>query len=63
MITLTLTIGMVFNASGAIDTISLSSASDVYYSGDYVTIFGTVNTIFENMPITCLLYTSDAADE
>ena len=56
MLTLTFTIGMVFNASGAIDTISLSSASDVYYSGDYVTIFGTVNTIFENMPITLQIY-------
>jgi len=56
MLTLTLTIGMVFNASGAIDTISLSSASDIYYSGDYVTIFGTVNTIFENMPITLQIY-------
>ena len=56
ILTLTLTIGMVFNASGAIDTISLSSASDIYYSGDYVTIFGTVNTIFENMPITLQIY-------
>ena len=56
MLTLTLTIGMVFNASGAIDTISLSSASDIYYSGDYVTIFGNVNTIFENMPITLQIY-------
>ena len=56
MLTLTLTIGMVFNASGAVDTISLSSASDIYYSGDYVTIFGTVNTIFENMPITLQIY-------
>ena len=56
MLTLTLTIGMIFNASGAIDTISLSSASDIYYSGDYVVIFGTVNTIFENMPITLQIY-------
>ena len=52
MLTLILTIGMVFNAAEAVDTISLSSASDIYYSGDYVTIFGSVNTIFENMPIT-----------
>ena len=56
MLTLILTIGMVFNASEAIDTISLSSASDIYYSGDYVTVFGTVNTIFENMPITLQIY-------
>jgi len=56
MLTLILTIGMVFNAAEAVDTISLSSASDIYYSGDYVTIFGTVNTIFENMPITLQIY-------
>jgi len=56
MLTLTLTIGMVFNAAEAVDTISLSSASDIYYSGDYVTVFGTVNTIFENMPITLQIY-------
>jgi predicted secreted protein with PEFG-CTERM motif len=47
---------MVFNAAEAVDVISLSSASDVYYSGDYVTIFGTVNTIFEDMPITLQIY-------
>jgi len=52
----TLTIGMVFNAAEAVDTISLSSASDIYYSGDYVVIFGSVNTIFENMPITIQIY-------
>ena len=56
MLTLTFAIGMVFNAAEAVDTISLSSASDIYYSGDYVTIFGTVNTIFENMPITLQIY-------
>ncbi len=56
MLTLTLTIGMVFNAAEAVDQISLSTSSDIYYNGDYVVIFGTVNTIFENMPITIQIY-------
>ena len=56
MLTLTFTIGMVFNAAEAAEKISLSSANNIYYSGDYVTIFGNVNTIFENMPITLQIY-------
>jgi len=46
MLTLTLAVGMVFNAAEAVDQISLSTSSDIYYSGDYVVIFGSVNTIF-----------------
>ena len=56
MLTLTFTIGMVFNAAEAAEPISVSSASGIYYSGDYVVIFGDVNTIFENMPITIQIY-------
>ena len=56
MLTLMLTIGMVFNAAEAIDQISLSTSSDVYYSGDYVVIFGSAKTIFEIMPITIQIY-------
>jgi len=56
MLTLTLAIGMVFNAAEAVDQISLSTSSDIYYSGDYIVIFGSVNTIFENMPITIQIY-------
>jgi len=56
MLTLTLTIGMVFNAAEAVDQISLSTSSDIYYSEDYVVVFGSVNTIFENMPITIQIY-------
>jgi len=56
MLTLTLTIGMAFNAAEAADQISLSTSSDIYYSEDYVVIFGSVNTIFENMPITIQIY-------
>ena len=56
MLTLTFAIGMVFNAAEAVDQISISTSSDIYYSGDYVVIFGNVNTIFENMPITIQIY-------
>ena len=56
MLTLTFAIGMVFNAAEAVDQISLSTSSDIYYSGDYVVVFGSVNTIFENMPITIQIY-------
>jgi predicted secreted protein with PEFG-CTERM motif len=47
---------MVFNAAEAADQISLLTSSDIYYSGDYVVVFGSVNTIFENMPITIQIY-------
>ena len=56
MLTLTLAIGMVFNAAEAVNQISLSTSSDIYYGGDYVVVFGSVNTIFENMPITIQIY-------
>ena len=56
MLTLTLAISMVFNAAEAVDQISLSTSNDIYYSEDYVVIFGSVNTIFENMPITIQIY-------
>jgi len=56
MLTLTFAIGMVFNAAEAVDQISLSTSNNIYYSGDYVVIFGSVNTIFENMPLTIQIY-------
>jgi len=56
LLTLILAIGMVFNAAEAVDQISLSTSNNIYYSGDYVVIFGSVNTIFENMPITIQIY-------
>jgi len=56
MLTLTFAIGMTFNAAEAVDQISLSTSSDIYYGGDHVVVFGSVNTIFENMPITIQIY-------
>jgi len=56
MLTLTFAIGMVFNAAEAAGQVSLSTSNDIYYSGDHVVIFGSVSTIFENMPITIQIY-------
>ena len=56
MLTLTFAIGMVVNAAEAVDQISLSTSNNIYYNGDYVVVFGSVNTIFENMPITIQIY-------
>jgi len=56
MLTLAFAIGMVFNAAEAVDQMSLSTSNNIYYSGDYVVIFGAVNTIFENMPLTIQIY-------
>ena len=53
--TLTLAI-MVFHAAEAADNISLSTNSDIYYNGDHIVVFGNVNTIFEDMPITIQIY-------
>ena len=55
MLTLTVTI-MVFHTAEAVETISLSTNSDIYYNGDHVVVFGSVNTIFEDMPITIQIY-------
>ena len=56
MLTLTLAIGMVFNAAEAVDQLSISTSSDIYHGGDYIVVFGSVNTIFEDMPITIQIY-------
>jgi len=56
LLTLTLAICMSFQAAEAVDEITLSSSNSVYYSGDHVTIFGSVNTFFENLPITIQVY-------
>jgi len=47
---------MVFHTAEAVETISLSTNSDIYYNGDHVVVFGSVNTIFEDMPITIQIY-------
>ena len=47
---------MVFHNAEAVESVSLSSDSDIYYNGDYIVIFGNVDTIFENLPITIQIY-------
>jgi predicted secreted protein with PEFG-CTERM motif len=56
VLTLTLAICVSFQAAEAVDEVTLSSSSDIYYNGDHVVIFGNVSTFFENLPITIQLY-------
>ena len=56
MLTLMFAIGMVFNAAEAVEQITLSTSNEIYYNGDYIVIFGSVNTVFENTPITIQIY-------
>jgi len=56
ILTFTLAISMIFQAAEAVDEITLSISNDIYYNGDHVVIFGNVNTLFENIPITIQIY-------
>ena len=38
------------------EPISVSSNNDVYYMGDYIVVFGQIETIFENVPVTVQIY-------
>ena len=55
LLTIIFSIGIAFHTAAA-EPISLSSNSDIYYLGDYIVIFGSVETVFENMPITIQIY-------
>jgi len=56
ILTLTFVISMIFQTAEAVDEITLSTSNDIYYNGDHVVIFGDVNTLFENLPITIQIY-------
>jgi len=56
ILTLTLAISMIFQAAEAVDEITLSTSSEIYYNGDHVVVFGNVSTFFENLPITIQIY-------
>ena len=56
ILTLTLAISMIFQAAEAVDEVTLSTSSDIYYNGDHVVVFGNVGTFFENLPITIQIY-------
>ena len=47
--------GIIFQTAEA-DPISISSNNDIYYAGDHIVIFGSVDTVFENMPVTVQIY-------
>ena len=56
MLTLTLAISMIFQGAEAIEEITLSTSSNIYYNGDHVVVFGNISTFFENLPITIQIY-------
>jgi len=56
VLTLMVAITMSFQAAEAVDEITLSTSSDIYYNGDHVVVFGNVSTFFENLPITIQIY-------
>jgi len=56
ILTLTLAVSMIFQAAEAVDEVTLSTSSDIYYNGDHVVVFGNVSTFFENLPITIQIY-------
>jgi len=56
ILTFTLAISMIFQAAEAVDTVTISTSDDIYYNGDHVVVFGNINTLFENLPITIQIY-------
>ena len=56
VLTFTLAISIIFQAAEAADEVVLSTSSDVYYNGDHIVVFGNVNTLFPNLPITIQIY-------
>ena len=55
LITITLSIGIAFDTAEA-EPITLSSNNEIYYTGDYIVVFGSIDTVFEDMPITIQIY-------
>ena len=54
LLTIIFSIGLIVSAEA--EDISLSSNNEIYYTGDYIVIFGDVNTVFEGMPVTIQIY-------
>ncbi len=59
LLTIIFSIGLIFHSAEA-EGISLSSNSEIYYTEDYVVIFGGVDTVFENIPVTIQIYHESA---
>ena len=47
---------LVFHTAEAEEPFSVSTSNDIYYDGDYIVVFGSVETVFEGMPITIQIY-------
>ena len=54
--TLILAIGITIHTAEAAESITVETSNDVYYSGDFVVVYGDVPTVFENMPITIQIH-------
>ena len=55
LLSIIFSMGIIFQTAEA-DPISISSNNDIYYAGDYIVIFGSVDTVFESMPVTVQIY-------
>jgi len=55
MLTIIASISLAINTAEA-ESISLSPSNDIYYSGDFIVIFGSVETAFEDIPVTIQIY-------
>ena len=55
LLTIVFSIGLVFHTAEA-ESISLSANNDIYYMGDHIVVFGTVDTVFDEMPVTIQIY-------
>ena len=49
--TLILAIGIIIHPVEAAEPVPVSTSTDIYYTGDYIVVFGQVDTIFESMPV------------
>ena len=55
LLTIIASISLVINTAEA-ESISLSTGNDLYHLGDFIVVFGSVETVFEDMPITIQIY-------
>ena len=53
---LMITAGSIIHISEAQEDVTVSTASGVYYSEDHIVVFGNVNTILQDLPITVQIY-------
>ena len=49
--TLIFAVSMTIHTAEAAEPLTLSTSTDIYYSGDYVVVFGHVETIFGDTPV------------